>query len=291
MTMDARTLGGKIARKVHKGLKSAEQFWFVVAEEVVRHLRERLDLAEIVNTANVTASTYTVGADDEVVLVYTVNSAGSRTVSLPSGTRNGHVICVKDAGGFASRQNITVHAGNAGIDGAASVVLNTDWASVCFTFEGGSWFSFAGQSEGGVGPPGPPGPEGDTGPQGPAGEDAKSALIVSGYGVGDTSGWAVIGRCRFKDIDLGEDLALYAECEASADGVPGEVALFDVTDGEGMNIGTVANVTTDSPVGVKIHIPTSGAPSVDRVLELRARVNGGVSGDKCIVWASYIGTK
>jgi len=116
-------------------------------------------------------------------------------------------------------------------------------------------------------------------------------IPVGGHGFGDNTGWSVVGRTRFTDNDYvvaTSSVELVAECEVSPATVPGEVALYDVTGGTSTLIGVVQDVTSDSPTEVTITIPDSASPATDRILELRARVNGGKVDDRCIVWASYI---
>lgn len=118
-----------------------------------------------------------------------------------------------------------------------------------------------------------------------------NSIPMSGYGTGDNTGWSVIGRARFTDDEYVHDdetVELVVECEASADAVPGEVALYDVTGGQSTQVGTTQSVTSNEPTEVTIAIPASASPATDRILELRARVDGGAVNDRCIVWSSYI---
>lgn len=125
---------------------------------------------------------------------------------------------------------------------------------------------------------------------GAAGASAGGHIPLSGAGVGDNTGWSVIGRARFNDADLGspDSFALVVECEASAEGVPGEIALYGIEAGESYQVGGNVAVTSAAPTEVLIAIAASSTPTVDRIFEVRARVNGGDIADRCIVWASYI---
>lgn len=123
--------------------------------------------------------------------------------------------------------------------------------------------------------------------------DNVAGVPLSGRGEGDNSGWSVIGRVRFADSEFGDSppLKMRAECEASSDGVPGEVALYDVTDadtGSVDQIGDTQTVDAAGAVEVTIEVPGADAPDDARIFELRAQVDGGSSGDKVIVWNSWI---
>jgi hypothetical protein len=70
-----------------------------------------------------------------------VDSSSARTINLPAPTLSAR-ITIKDAGGLAATNNITV-ARNASeeIEGvAASYLIQGDWASITLTSDGTDWF-------------------------------------------------------------------------------------------------------------------------------------------------------
>lgn len=85
-----------------------------------------------VNDAN-----YTVQATDSIV-AYTALTA-ARTVTLPSPNVTGQIVVIKDESGACSSSNSITITG-ASIDGAASLVLTTAYASVRMYANGTAWF-------------------------------------------------------------------------------------------------------------------------------------------------------
>lgn len=71
-------------------------------------------------------------------------TAGALTIDLPNAPTTGRVYIVKDATGSAGTHNITVTTvgGVVLIDGAATFVMNTNYESANFLFNGTSWEIF-----------------------------------------------------------------------------------------------------------------------------------------------------
>lgn len=94
------------------------------------------------NIADVDATPYVVGADDQFLNVDT--SSLAITVQLPNGPATGRVFSIKDGYGDASTNNITVTTvgGLINIDGAASVAMNTDGESLSVIFTGTEYLIF-----------------------------------------------------------------------------------------------------------------------------------------------------
>lgn len=95
----------------------------------------------VVNTTSIdnTDSPYTALAADRVILVDT--SSAAVTVNLPAAsTATGRIIMVKDSGGNAATNNITVD-GNASetIDGSATYVLSSNYLAAAFLCTGTAW--------------------------------------------------------------------------------------------------------------------------------------------------------
>lgn len=77
----------------------------------------------------------------DAYIAYTSLSAG-RQVTLPvTNIQAGHEVIVKDESGAAGTYNITVVPSSGTIDGAASVVINTNYGSKRFRWNGTTWFT------------------------------------------------------------------------------------------------------------------------------------------------------
>ena len=85
------------------------------------------------------ASPYTVLAADQYISCNV--SAGILSIMLPDTTTTGRVIIVKDSTGDAATNNLTVTTvtGAVTIDGATSFVMNTDYESANFIWNGTSY--------------------------------------------------------------------------------------------------------------------------------------------------------
>jgi hypothetical protein len=67
------------------------------------------------------------------------SSGGARTVNLPAAPTTGQTYRIKDSVGSALTNNITISGNGKNIDGAASKVLNTNYASVDLAYTGTQW--------------------------------------------------------------------------------------------------------------------------------------------------------
>lgn len=111
---------------------------------LVRALEQRLNPSSkklLVPQASTTA-TVNFAQDTDVLLVgYT--ATGAVTVNLPLvGAMVGRLICVKDSGGNADPNNITVDAnGSETIDGAATKLIATDGGVLWLYSDGAAWHS------------------------------------------------------------------------------------------------------------------------------------------------------
>ncbi|MFP3859268.1 MAG: hypothetical protein ACLFUW_00450 [Bacteroidales bacterium] len=83
-----------------------------------------------------TDSPYTVLSGDEYLSCDV--SGGTLTIEMPNSPSTGRVITVKDSGGDASSNNITVTTvgGSVTIDGSTTYVMNTDFQAARFIFNG-----------------------------------------------------------------------------------------------------------------------------------------------------------
>lgn len=94
------------------------------------------------NYISTTDATYTVLATDQFVSVDA--SGGAKQVNLPNTTDTGRVIRIKDQGGDAAGNNITVTTpgGAVTIDGAVTFVMNSAYESISVIFNGAGYELF-----------------------------------------------------------------------------------------------------------------------------------------------------
>ncbi len=91
----------------------------------------------------VDATTYTILATDRTIgVIHTPTAAVTLTLPLASAFPAGYPITIKDEGGNATANNITIdRAGADTIDGATSQTINTDYDSMVIYSDGGTgWF-------------------------------------------------------------------------------------------------------------------------------------------------------
>lgn len=101
-----------------------------------------LNGAVFLPVTTISASTYNLMASDSVLSVaYT--ATGECAIDLKTAqTLNGRVLVIKDAGGLAGTNNITITTeGAQTIDGAASAVIDTNYGSITLYCNGTNWFS------------------------------------------------------------------------------------------------------------------------------------------------------
>lgn len=94
---------------------------------------------------SVNAATYSLTADDYILHVKYTTTGPVTALTLPTAQMaEGRIIHIKDSGGNAGTNSITIVTGGIEtIDGAASKVLNTNWASVSLYSDGFEWFIIA----------------------------------------------------------------------------------------------------------------------------------------------------
>lgn len=111
------------------------------APDLARRFNSDHRRGRIVRTA-VDDADHTVGIG-EYLIAYTALTA-ARTVNLPaaSGFRAGQGFAVKDESGGAGSNNITIEPnGSETIDGAANLVMSTNFQYEEFYTDGSNWFS------------------------------------------------------------------------------------------------------------------------------------------------------
>ena len=116
-------------------------------ETFVREMRGDLEVGgklitesgRIENVTLVVDAPYTARLDDEVI---DVNRAGAVTITLPPSASliKGQRIVIQDSSGNASTSNITLAAdGSDTVNGAASVLINTDYGRRTARWNGSEW--------------------------------------------------------------------------------------------------------------------------------------------------------
>ena len=104
----------------------------------------RFDEGQFAGVTTVNAATYDLLISDYILNVTYTGTGAVTSLTLPTAqTTAGRVIQIKDAGGNAGTNNITVDTeGSETIDGAATYVLNADYESTSLYSDGSDWFIF-----------------------------------------------------------------------------------------------------------------------------------------------------
>ena len=98
--------------------------------------------ANIQNVTRVTTATYSILASDNIIHS-TYSATGAVTITLPTAQLvSGRIITIKDAGGNAGTNNITIATeGAEKIDGLDTLVINNNYNSVTLYSDGTNWFA------------------------------------------------------------------------------------------------------------------------------------------------------
>ena len=97
--------------------------------------------ANIQNITVVNISAYTILEKDNIIHS-TYSATGAQTITIPTAQLvSGRIIVVKDAGGNAGTNNITIETeGAETIDGEANHIINSNYGSVTLYSNGTAWF-------------------------------------------------------------------------------------------------------------------------------------------------------
>jgi len=92
----------------------------------------------------VNAATYDLLTTDGILHVTYTTTGAVTSLTLPTAQAVAdRQIVIKDAGGNSGTYSITVDTqGSETIDGDASLVINSDYASICLYSDGSNWFIF-----------------------------------------------------------------------------------------------------------------------------------------------------
>ena len=96
------------------------------------------------NVTLVNASTYDLLSTDDILHVYYTATAAVTSLTLPTAqVINGRAIVIKDAGGNASSNNITIDTeGSETIDGSATLTVNGDYNASSLYCDGNNWMIY-----------------------------------------------------------------------------------------------------------------------------------------------------
>lgn len=92
----------------------------------------------LIPTVVIAAGTYVVVAADSVVIMNKTVGAAS-AVTLPASPNTGRVIIVKDGKGDAAANNITISGNGKNIDGAATLVISTNFGVSRLVYNSAQW--------------------------------------------------------------------------------------------------------------------------------------------------------
>jgi hypothetical protein len=97
-----------------------------------------------VDITTVAAATYDLLLTDSVLHVTYTSTGAVTSLTLPTaGCISGRNVVIKDAGGGATANNITIDTeGSETIDGAATAVIGTDYNSINLYCDGTNWFIY-----------------------------------------------------------------------------------------------------------------------------------------------------
>lgn len=97
--------------------------------------------ANIQNITVVNASTYTILEKDNIIHS-TYSVTGAQTITIPTAQLvSGRIITIKDAGGNANTNNITIGTeGDEKIDGSDTAVINSNYGVITLYSNGSNWF-------------------------------------------------------------------------------------------------------------------------------------------------------
>jgi len=98
---------------------------------------------QTVNITTVNAATYDLLVTDYILHVTYTPTGAVTSLTLPTAQCvSGRTILIKDAGGNAGTNNITIDTqGSETIDGAAIYTLNTDYEAISLYSDGSNWFA------------------------------------------------------------------------------------------------------------------------------------------------------
>lgn len=91
---------------------------------------------QIRSVTNLTSASYTLLSTDYIIAV---NFSGTVSIGLIASPVIGRSYRIKDISGGAASNNITVTPASGNIDGAANLVINTNYGSIDVVYTGSQW--------------------------------------------------------------------------------------------------------------------------------------------------------
>ena len=81
--------------------------------------------------------------DDSYYVVLVDSTGGAVTVTLPASPTTGQAYKIKDSGGDALSNNITISGNGNNIDDATSATINTDYGAIEVVYDGTKWYTLS----------------------------------------------------------------------------------------------------------------------------------------------------
>lgn len=153
MATDPRLLGHRIAASLLKHVwQNPRHLWHDVFRHWTEHIREHMDLWEVVRPVHSSAQFYAVPNEDVFLFVDSTASGNGYTVQLPASPVEGQTVVVIDSGRDVGAGNvITVEGAGNRVNGSSSYDIDDAGGSLLLVFDGTEWHSVGGGGGGGGG--------------------------------------------------------------------------------------------------------------------------------------------
>ena len=121
-------------------MASDSQFGVPTQQSVKSYVDDAVGVGEV---TEVDEATYDILAGDSILHVIRTATGAAALTLLTAQAVNGRTIVVKDAGGLAGTNNITIDTeGGETIDGAATAVITSNYTSLSLYSDGTDWFIY-----------------------------------------------------------------------------------------------------------------------------------------------------
>ena len=138
MALSAAALAEQIKRNITRPYDSAVEFWSRLLGEVFSHIRERMNLTDVMPIVTVSGPE-ALPDQDCTVLVDTYTTPAF--LALPASPEMGRQYVIKDRSGNAGGNPITIASTlpYETIEGSASRAISADYGSIRLLFTGSTW--------------------------------------------------------------------------------------------------------------------------------------------------------